>query len=264
MSVARSRTLAALLLATALLLPISAQAQFGKLIDRAKAVRTKVDSAKAAIDTAKTVVTSAKAAVADATSGTTPDSSAATTGQATTGQATPGQGTTGQGTNGQAATGQTATGHGTARRTTAGQATTGLTTTAQAPTGRTATGQTTTAAGPTRARKTAPGGVALLPTPGHAELAITEPVYEQFARGDAVEKALIKANPNDRAGAVGAAVSASGLSSTDYSSVQERVSLYYAYVHSNNAAKLGSSPLSAADLTVLNSHQSDIAQLMQR
>lgn len=254
MSVARSRTLAALLLATALLLPISAQAQFGKLIDRAKAVRTKVDSAKAAIDTAKTVVTSAKAAVADATSGTTPDSSAATTGQATTGQATPGQ----------AATGQTATGHGTARRTTAGQATTGLTTTAQAPTGRTATGQTTTAAGPTRARKTAPGGVALLPTPGHAELPITEPVYEQFVRGDAVEKALIKANPNDRAGAVGAAVSASGLSSTDYSSVQERVSLYYAYVHSNNAAKLGSSPLSAADLTVLNSHQSDIAQLMQR
>ena len=57
----------------------TSQAQFGKLIARARTIRSSVDSAKDVIDTSKTVVRSTKAAVADVTSGI-PDDSAAGSG----------------------------------------------------------------------------------------------------------------------------------------------------------------------------------------
>jgi hypothetical protein len=233
------------LLLLALLLPLSSQAQFGRVIRAVKSVKTSIDSAKAVVDTTKTAVSSGKAAVSDATNGSltvdsAPDSS---------------NGKQGGGSKG-------AGGKAGASGPSASAAATGTTGTAGAPnkrkgqlTSTAAVSKTGTSAG---GSATGQGRTASAP----AQLSITEPVYAQFARGAAVQRALLKANPKDQAGALAAALSASGLNKTDYSILRSRVGLYYAYAQSNtleNAAGV----ISAPELAVLNAHKSDVLQLMQ-
>ncbi|HEY5086572.1 MAG TPA: hypothetical protein VII66_04350 [Gemmatimonadaceae bacterium] len=225
MSLVRFRFLAALAaLALVVVLPSVTQAQFGKLIARAKAVRTSVDSARTVVDTTKTVITATKALVADGTTMSEASDSASDSAHA--------------GGAKRSKTSATATGP-SASTSSAGK-----------------TKRTTAASATTPAVTVAPAATRA------PMLRITEPVYGQFTRGAAVQKALLKSNPRDAPGALSAAVSASGLTKADYSSVQNRVMLYNAYSSSNNIAKLNSPSLTAADIAVLNAHKSDIAQLM--
>jgi hypothetical protein len=87
-------------------------------------------------------------------------------------------------------------------------------------------------------------------------------VYGQFARGAAVQRALLKANPKDQASALAAALSASGLNKADYSALRSRVGLYYAFAQSNTLAN-ATGVISAPELAVLNAHKADVLQLMQ-
>ena len=232
------------LLLLALLFPASSQAQFGRVIRAVKSVKTSIDSAKAVVDTTKTAVSSGKAAVADATNGSltvdsAPDSS-----------------------NGKHGGSKGAGGKAGASGPSASAAATGTTGTAGAPNKR--KGQPTSTAAVSKTGTSAGGSAAGQgrTASAPAQLSITEPVYAQFARGAAVQRALLKANPKDQAGALAAALSASGLNKTDYSILRSRVGLYYAYAQSNtleNAAGV----ISAPELAVLNAHKSDVLQLMQ-
>ncbi|MEO7102912.1 MAG: hypothetical protein ABI311_05850 [Gemmatimonadaceae bacterium] len=227
------------LLLVSMLLPVSSQGQFGRLIHAAKSAKTSIDSAKAVIDTTKTVVSSGKAAVADATNGSLTVESATDTSKGK------------QGGGAKGAAGK-ASGSGPS----ASAAVTEATGTAGAANKRGITASGSKAG--TRARGT-PADVAQTAS---AQASITEPTYAQFARGAAVQRALLKANPNDQAGALAAALSASGLNKTDYAVLRSRVAAYYAFAQSNTLAN-ATGVISAPELTVLNAHKTDVLQLMQ-
>jgi hypothetical protein len=227
----------------AAIFPVSAQAQFGKLIQSAKAVKTSLDSAKAVVDTTKTVISSGKAAVADATNGSLAVESAADTSKAKTGGGSKGAGGKASASGPSAATGAAAA----------------ATRSRSQPTTTAAVSKTGTPAGGASAGT---GRTASASAPASAQLSITEPVYGQFARGAAVQRALLKANPKDQAGALAAALSASGLNNADYSVLRSRAGLYYAYAQSNTLAN-ATGVISAPELAVLNAHKADVLQLMQ-
>lgn len=239
MSSGRVRSLAAVLLLA--LLPVASQAQFGKLLTKAKAIRSSIDSAKAVVDTSKTVIVAAKGAVNDATSGLpAPDSSAGAAG----GSHAKSSGTP-------AASGPSAS---------TGATTSGATGTVAAKTRAKATA--TTAAAP--AKPAAQPAAATRSASRRPALAggtpLTEAVFSQFMRGAAAENSYRKSKPNDAQGALNAAVAASGLSKADFASVQTKVTMYGAYASQNRETSLNGM-FTAGDLTVLNAHKSDIAQL---
>jgi|GEM_PF-2358702 len=235
------------LLLIALLIPVSSQAQFGSLIHAAKSLKTSIDSAKAVVDTTKTVVSSGKAVVADATNGTLTVDSSTDTSKAKHGGGSKGAGGKASASGPSASAGA---------RASTGAAVAGAAKKAGSQPATTPAGSTSG----TRARVAPTSTTRTASAP--AQLSITEPVYAEFARGAAVQQALLKANPKDQAGALTAAVSASGLTKADYAVLRSRVGLYYALAQSNALAN-ATGVISAPELAVLNAHQADVMQLMQ-
>jgi hypothetical protein len=256
----RFGSLSALLLLAALL-PAPSQAQFGSIIQRAHALRTKIDSAKVVVDTSKAVARSTKATVSDATNGSlAPDTSGASEGGGKAG----GKGGSHASTSADKSTaGGPSSAVGTAAN---GKSPTGgrsTTTRGSGNTTRPAAKPTVPAAAASSPRTTSPpsagtGAAAARVTP----FTITEQVYEDAARGMSVENAYLKTSPGDRVGAVNAATPVSSLSQPDYKRVRARIELYNAYVKAN-ALQSASGLFSAAELAVLNAHSAEIKQLMQ-